>query len=91
MSAQLERAAPAELLYAIQSDVRLRYHSVRLAEAQARHEARTYMYLFTWRSPPGYTERSRATMELGERCGMLRAPMDAERAVLDGVDWKAVA
>jgi len=147
-------ASEAELLYAIQSEVRLRYHSIRLAEAQALHRSRSYMYRFTWRSPfdggklgschaldlpftfgtldspgmaafagsgpvveriagdwmdawlafarsgdpsharigawPAYSAARRATMALGERCGVELAPLEAERAALDGVDWKAL-
>lgn len=46
-----QSATPADLLYAIQSDVRLRHPSIRLASAHAGHGSRTYMYEFTWRSP----------------------------------------
>ncbi|HTO07035.1 MAG TPA: carboxylesterase/lipase family protein [Myxococcota bacterium] len=42
---------PGELLDAIQSDRTFRIPAIRLAEAQRRNEARTYMYFFTWESP----------------------------------------
>jgi para-nitrobenzyl esterase len=46
-----EDVGPADLLYAIQSDLHLRIPATRLAEGHARHQERTRMYLFTWRSP----------------------------------------
>lgn len=42
---------PAELWYAIESDRTMRYPAMRLAELQSAHQAQTYAYLFTWRSP----------------------------------------
>lgn len=45
----LPDAAP-DIWFAIQSDRTFRYHSTRVAQAQARH-APTWMYLFTWESP----------------------------------------
>ncbi|MEE9253460.1 MAG: carboxylesterase/lipase family protein, partial [Pseudomonadales bacterium] len=41
---------PADIWFAIQSDQIFRYHSTRVAAAQARH-APTWMYLFSWASP----------------------------------------
>jgi para-nitrobenzyl esterase len=43
-----EEAAPLALWEAIQTDRIFRYPAARLAELQARHEARTYQYLFDW-------------------------------------------
>jgi para-nitrobenzyl esterase len=45
-----DASAPA-LFYALQTDLGLRGPSIRLAEAQAAHQPRTWMYLFTWPSP----------------------------------------
>lgn len=41
-------ASPAALWEAIQTDRIFRYPAARLAELQARHEPRTYQYLFDW-------------------------------------------
>ena len=49
--AGLASTEPGELLDAIDSDRTFRIPAVRLAEAQAAHEPRTFMYLFTWPSP----------------------------------------
>jgi para-nitrobenzyl esterase len=46
-----EPATPADILYAITCDRTFRYHSIRVAEAQSQHQAKTFMYLFTWKSP----------------------------------------
>ena len=43
-----EADAPPALWEAIQTDRIFRYPAVRLAELQARHEPRTYAYLFDW-------------------------------------------
>jgi para-nitrobenzyl esterase len=43
--------SPPELLAAISTDQMFRHHSTRVGEAQAAHQPRTYMYLFTWKSP----------------------------------------
>ena len=43
-------ASAHEVLMAITGDRMLRYHSTRLAELQSRHQALTFMYLFSWRS-----------------------------------------
>ncbi len=43
--------SPIELLSALSSDSMFRVHSTRVAEEQAAHQARTFMYLFTWASP----------------------------------------
>jgi para-nitrobenzyl esterase len=49
--ARLARGQPAtasDVWFAISTDRTFRNHSVRLAEAQSRHQPSTYMYLFTW-------------------------------------------
>jgi len=46
-----ERHAPADLLWAILTDLHLRTPAIRVAEAQAMHQPATRMYLFTWDSP----------------------------------------
>ncbi|HYL58676.1 MAG TPA: carboxylesterase family protein, partial [Candidatus Acidoferrales bacterium] len=46
-----DSTAPAELFSAIETDRVFRMPGVRLAEQQARHDRRTYSYLFTWKSP----------------------------------------
>jgi para-nitrobenzyl esterase len=45
------RSDPRSLFLAIESDRVFRIPAVRLAEAQAAHQPRTYKYLFTWESP----------------------------------------
>jgi len=40
-----------DILEAIQTDVGFRIFSTRLAEAQSKYQANTYMYMFTWSSP----------------------------------------
>jgi len=44
---------PAERFFAVETDASLFVPSARLAEAQARHQPRTFMYRFGWRSPLG--------------------------------------
>jgi para-nitrobenzyl esterase len=46
-----EGVTPSELWWAIQTDHVFRVPAMRLAELQARHQPRTYAYLFTWPSP----------------------------------------
>ncbi|MGH7815564.1 MAG: carboxylesterase/lipase family protein [Candidatus Binataceae bacterium] len=46
-----EPATPPELFTAIETDRHFRIPAVRLAQTQARHEPRSYDYLFTWKSP----------------------------------------
>jgi para-nitrobenzyl esterase len=41
----------AERFFAVETDASLFVPSTRLAQAQARHQPRTFMYRFTWRSP----------------------------------------
>jgi para-nitrobenzyl esterase len=41
----------AERFFAVETDASLFVPSARLAEAQSRHQPRTFMYRFTWRSP----------------------------------------
>ncbi len=50
-TARGEPATPFELHAAIETDRIFRMPALRLLEAQARHDPRTYSYLFTWRSP----------------------------------------
>jgi len=45
------RDSHAELFFAIESDRLFRIPALRLAEAQAAHQERTFAYLFTWESP----------------------------------------
>jgi para-nitrobenzyl esterase len=42
---------PVQRFLAVETDASLFAPSTRLAEAQARHQRRTFMYRFTWRSP----------------------------------------
>ncbi len=46
-----EKTTAPELWFAIDSDRMFRVPAMHLAEAQARHQANTYAYLFTWPSP----------------------------------------
>jgi para-nitrobenzyl esterase len=50
-AARGEPHAPADLLWAIQTEVRLRHHSRAIAEARAAIGARSFVYRFGWRSP----------------------------------------
>jgi para-nitrobenzyl esterase len=43
--------AGADRFFAVETDASLFVPSTRLAEAQSRHQPRTFMYRFTWRSP----------------------------------------
>ncbi len=44
-------ASPTELWFAVETDRIFRVPALRLADAQAPHAQRTFVYLFTWRSP----------------------------------------
>jgi para-nitrobenzyl esterase len=46
-----EAKTPLERFLAVETDASLFVPSTRLAEAQARHQPRTFMYRFSWRSP----------------------------------------
>jgi len=46
-----DEATLAELASAIETDAQFRLPAIRLAEAQARHEPRCFMYRFDWASP----------------------------------------
>jgi len=46
-----DRARLDDLASAIETDAHFRLPAIRLAEAQARHEPRTFMYRFDWPSP----------------------------------------
>jgi len=66
---------PGELLDAIDSDRTFRIPAVRLAEAQAPHEPRTFMYLFTWPSPARRSTLGAChALELPFMFGTLEAP-----------------
>lgn len=70
-----EATSPAELFYALQTDLGLRYHSALLAEHQAAHQPDTWMYLFTWPSPlRGGALRSCHALDLPFTFGTLDAP-----------------
>jgi para-nitrobenzyl esterase len=60
-----ERAAPADVWVAVETDRAFRIPAIRLAEAQARHTPDVWMYLFTWESPAaGGTLRSCHALEI---------------------------
>jgi para-nitrobenzyl esterase len=42
---------PQDILDAIETDVNFRLYAIRLAEAQSKHQPKTYVYLFTLKSP----------------------------------------
>ncbi len=46
-----EAKSASERFFALETDASLFAPSTRLAEAQARHQPRTFMYRFSWRSP----------------------------------------
>ena len=46
-----ERKTPRDMMDAASTDYMFRIPSIRLAEAQSRHQKNTYMYLFAWKSP----------------------------------------
>lgn len=74
-------AAPHEILWAVQSDVRLRFPSIRLAERQACHNARTWMYRFDPVSPlQGGELGSCHALDLPYTFGSFAAPRMAEFA-----------
>jgi para-nitrobenzyl esterase len=148
LPARGKQGSAVEVLMAIETDRVFRIPALRLLEAQAAHDPRTYAYLFTWPSPmfggmlaschalelgfmfgthrhegmpefcgsgpaadalaasmmdawlafartgdpssagvgkwPAHTTRDRATMLLGEKCELARAPYEAERRAWDG-------
>jgi len=45
------RITPRNIMDAMSTDYMFRMPSVRLAEAQSKHQPNTYMYLFEWKSP----------------------------------------
>jgi len=53
LAARGEDAGAAAVFYALQTELGLRWPSIRLAEAHAAHQPATWMYLFTWPSPQG--------------------------------------
>jgi para-nitrobenzyl esterase len=67
--------APAELFYAIQTALGLRWHSALLAERHAAQQVRTYAYVFTWPSPArGGALRACHALDLPFTFGNLAAP-----------------
>jgi para-nitrobenzyl esterase len=94
--------APADLLWAIQTEVRLRYHSTRIAEARATAGLPTFVYRFGWRSPDaGGALGACHALDLPFTFGNLDAPgmaafagggPDAEALARDWMDaWCAFA
>lgn len=74
-AARGESTEPRDLWSAIETDRMFRGGSIRAAEAQSRHEPRTFSYLFTWESPAmdGALGASHA-VELPFMFGNLAAP-----------------
>ena len=101
-AARGEPLAPPDLYHALETDYRMRLPTIRLAEAQSRHQPRTYMYLFTWVSPryDGALGSCHA-LDIPFTFGTLDAPRmpefagggDAARALSDRVidGWTAFA
>ena len=74
-------ASPAELFYALQTDLGLRWPSHLLAAQHAAHQPRTWAYLFTWPSPlEGGALRACHALDLPFTFGTLDAPGMAEFA-----------
>jgi para-nitrobenzyl esterase len=74
-------AAPADLFYALQTDLALRWPSHLLAARHAAHQPRTYAYLFTWPSPAeGGALRACHALDLPFTFGTLAAPGMSELA-----------
>jgi para-nitrobenzyl esterase len=68
-------ATNLDIVDAVQSDVRFRLPSLRLAEAQAAHQPNTYAYLFTYASPArGGSLGSCHALEMPFVFGTLNAP-----------------
>ncbi len=81
LSARGARVTGAELFYAIQTDLGLRWHTALLAERHAAHQPRTFGYLFTWPSPlQGGALRACHALDLPFTFGTLDAPGMAEFA-----------
>jgi para-nitrobenzyl esterase len=94
--------APADLLWAIQTEVRLRHHSTRIAEARADRGLRTFVYRFGWRSPDEHGRLGAChALDLPFTFGNLDAPgmpafagggAEAESLARDWMDaWSAFA
>jgi len=74
-------ASAAELFYALQTDLGLRWPSHLLAARHAAHQPRTWAYLFTWPSPlAGGELRACHALDLPFTFGTLAAPGMAELA-----------
>jgi para-nitrobenzyl esterase len=97
-----KKKTPREVMDAITTDYTFRIPSIRLAEAQSRHQENTYMYLFTWQSPfKGGKYGAMHALELGFVFGVLLAvevgifpKKDAETQTLSGImmdTWIAFA
>jgi para-nitrobenzyl esterase len=68
-------ASAAELFYALQTDLGLRWPSHLLAARHAAHQPRTFAYLFTWPSPAeGGALRACHALDLAFTFGTLGAP-----------------
>jgi para-nitrobenzyl esterase len=71
---QKTRKTPRDIMDALTTDYTFRIPSIRLAEAQSRHQKNTYMYLFTWQSPfKGGKYGAMHALELGFVFGVLLA------------------
>jgi para-nitrobenzyl esterase len=99
---QETRNTPRDIMDAITTDYTFRIPSIRLAEAQSRHQNNTYMYLFTWQSPfRGGKYGAMHALELGFVFGALLGTevgifpkRDAETETLSGAmmdTWIAFA
>ena len=99
---QRNKRTPREIMDAITTDYTFRIPSIRLAEAQSRHQKNTYMYLFTWQSPfRGGKYGAMHALELGFVFGVLLGTevgifpkRDAETETLSGAmmdTWIAFA
>jgi len=79
-TARGEPCAPADLFFAIQTDLSLRYHSARIAELRA-PSRNTWMYQFSWTSPlRGGVHGACHALDLPFTFGTLDAPGMAEFA-----------
>jgi para-nitrobenzyl esterase len=98
---QRNKKTPREIMDAVTTDYTFRIPSIRLAEAQSRHQ-NTYMYLFAWQSPfRGGKYGAMHALELGFVFGVLLGTevgifpkRDAETETLSGAmmdTWIAFA
>jgi len=76
-----EATSAAELFYALQTDLGLRWPSLLFAERHAAHQPRSFVYLFSWPSPlRGGALRACHALDLPFTFGTLGAPGMAELA-----------